>query len=315
MYKKIIKLFSIMLALTVILCGCGENKKKIKMGTAGEGGVYYAFGNSLAGVKVLSGDYSISVRETAGSAANIRLISEGYIDMGIAQADLLDDAYNQKGEFKGKSYGGYKAVAGLYMEACQIVVRKDSGIETIDDLQGKKISIGENESGTERNARQILQAYGLNESLTDMLNMDYKKAADELEKGSIDAMFCTAGVKTQIIEEIAEKCEIKLLDIDENSMSKLTSQYNFFNEYDIPAGTYSGQEKAVSTVGVQSVLIAADSMSEDVVYDITKNLFENSEEIYSKMDGISFDSDMAASMNVIDFHKGALKYFKENNLD
>lgn len=125
----------------------------------------------------------MEVKTTAGSAANLRLLSDGYIQMAVAQTDLTNDAYERTGIFENeKQHGGYSAVAALYTEACQIVVKADSSINTVEDLQDKRVSVGEEESGTEQNAKQILAAYGLNDSLVDEVNLDYSNAAEELRR-------------------------------------------------------------------------------------------------------------------------------------
>lgn len=128
------------------------NTRKIKFGAAGLGGTYRVFGDTFANlVTSKNKKYSMEVKTTAGSAANLRLLSDGYIQMAIAQMDLTNDAYERTGIFENeKKHGGYSAVAALYTEACQVVVRADSGINTIEDLQDKRVSVGEEESGTEQ---------------------------------------------------------------------------------------------------------------------------------------------------------------------
>ena len=158
----------------------------------------------------------------------------------------------------------------MYTEACQIVVKADSSINTVEDLQDKRVSVGEEESGTEQNAKQILAAYGLNDSLVDEVNLDYSNAAEELREGKIDAFFCTAGAQTTVIGELAKKCDIRLLSIDEKSAEKLKGTYKFYTDCTIPKETYNGQTEDVKTVGVNAVLLASDKLSADTVKDITK---------------------------------------------
>ena len=186
--------------LAGILTGCGANTGKIKFGAAGLGGTYRVFGDTFANlVTSKNKKYKMEVKTTAGSAANLRLLSDGYIQMAVAQTDLTNDAYERTGIFENeKRHGGYSAVAALYTEACQIVVKADSTINTVEDLQDKRVSVGEEESGTEQNAKQILAAYGLNDSLVDEVNLDYSNAAEELREGKIDAFFCTAGAQTTV---------------------------------------------------------------------------------------------------------------------
>lgn len=305
MRKKILSILLIIASFTAMMLvgGCNIKKDTVRIGAAGEGGRYYSFANGLSEKMLAEEDIKLQVKETAGSAANLRLLSGEYIELGIAQADFIYDASDG---------AGYSAIAGLYTEACQIVVLKDSDILNVDDLQGKKVSIGETESGTERNAKQILQAYGLNDTLVEMKNYDYKTAVNKLENGEIDALFCTAGVKMEIIEELAKRSSIRFLSIDDNRMQKLTSTYPFLKEYYIPENTYEGQTEQVTTIGVEAVLLARDELDEDIVSKITKILFEYRDELpFNSLSdfGLS-DKDVTQEIG-IPFHEGALKYYKE----
>ena len=293
--------------LAGILTSCGTNTGKIKFGAAGLGGTYRVFGDTFANlVTSKNKKYKMEVKTTAGSAANLRLLSDGYIQMAVAQTDLTNDAYERTGIFENeKQHGGYSAVAALYTEACQIVVKADSSINTVEDLQDKRVSVGEEESGTEQNAKQILAAYGLNDSLVDEVNLDYSNAAEELSEGKIDAFFCTAGAQTTVIGELAKK-----------SAEKLKGTYKFYTDCTIPKETYNGQTEDVKTVGVKAVLLASDKLSADTVKDITKILFENKQELqYALPVDISLDEKSAVEGITIPFHKGAVAYYEECGMD
>ena len=138
------QLFAVGMA-ALMLMGCGSSAGRIRFGAAGLGGMYQAFGDAFAKLaEEGEGTDPIEVRTTAGSAANIRLLSEDYVQMAIAQADMAEDAYAGTGVFADEeSYANFSAVAGLYTEACQVAVRADSEIASIEDLQGKTVSIGE----------------------------------------------------------------------------------------------------------------------------------------------------------------------------
>lgn len=309
--KKKLTLWS--LALLLFITGCAAGSAKIRFGAAGLGGTYHVFADAFA--RVVTGQeekYEVDVKDTAGSAANLRLLSDGYIQMAIAQTDLTNDAYYGTGIFHdGNIYQGYSAVAGLYTEACQIVVRKDSGIESVEDLQGKTVSVGEEESGTEQNAKQILAAYGLSEKLVDEVNRDYTSAADQLKKGDIDALFCTAGTATTMIGELAKQCDVQLLALDENAIGKLLGSYDFYTRYTIPAGTYQNQTEDVQTVGVKAVLLASNQLSEKTVEEITQILFAQKEQLqYALPVNMELDEQEAVEGITIPFHKGAEKYYK-----
>jgi TRAP transporter TAXI family solute receptor len=236
--------------------------------------------------------------------------------MAIAQADIINDAYYGVGMFENdKKYQGYSAVGGLYTEACQIVVRADSDIRSVEDLQGKTVSVGEEESGTEKNAEQILAAYGLSERLVTEVNLDYTDAVEQLKKKEIDAMFCTAGAYTTVIGELAKQCEIRFIDLDEKGIDKLMKSYDFYTECEIPENTYVGQTEAVRTVGVKAVLLASDKLSEKKVKEITEILFENKAELqYILPTDISLDESQATEGITIPFHDGAAVYYEEHGI-
>lgn len=314
MKKKLAIFISVL--LLVMQTGCSFGSGSIRFGTAAVGGVYQAFADSFTSLISKDNDkYRFEKKTTAGSAANLRLLSSGYIDLGIAQADLIQDAYYGEGTFKGKSTQGYKAIANLYPEACQIVVRKDSGIQSLDDLEGKTVSVGEEESGTERNAEQILSVAGLTSGLVNKENLNYTEAADKLSEGEIDAMFCTSGVQTTVIEELARDCDITLLGMDSKLQSRLKTAYPYYSDYTIAAGTYSGVDTDIATVCVQAVLVAADDLSDDTVYDITSFLFDHAKDIqYTTAIDIRMDVQTSWKNIPIPLHDGAARYYEEQGV-
>ena len=146
------KILCILLSLLLVLLnGCSSDTGNIRFGAAGVGGMYYTFANSFTGILSKENEnYSYEVKNTAGSTANIRLLSNHYIDLAIAQADLIQDAYEGTGAFDGNICKDYSAIAGLYTEACQIVVRADSSIYSLDDLQGNiSVSVPRNPAQSE----------------------------------------------------------------------------------------------------------------------------------------------------------------------
>ena len=302
--------------LMVFTASCGS-WKKIRFGSAGIGGNYHTTAMTIAGfLNEENEELEIDVKDTAGSAANLRLLSDNYIQMGISQADVLNDAYYGTGMFLGDMpIKGYSAIAGLYTEACQIVTRKDSGIRSVRDLQGKKVSAGAKDSGTEQNAEQILQSYGLNDMLLEKVNLNYTDAADQLQKGEIDAFFCTAGVQTAVVEELACRTDVRLISIGTEEIRALLDSYGYYSEYVIPAGTYTGQEEDVETVGVKAVLLAGDQLSEDTVKEITAGLFSHTLKLQQAIPvEFSLTPETAAQSIPVPFHKGAAAYYKEQGI-
>ena len=298
-------------ALLLTSCSPSQIVKRLRFGVAGEGGVYHAFGEQFAALENETSNGTIELRTTAGSAANLRLLMGEYLQLAIAQADLVQDASNQSGIFADEEVErGFSAIAALYTEACQVIVRADSEIQSVEDLQGKTVSIGAEESGSEQNALQILSAYGLNDKLVDTVNLNYEDAAAQLKSGKIDAIFITVGMPSPVVTELAGACDIRLLSVDGAAARRLMQTSSAYQTVTIPAGTYPGQEEDVQTVGVKAVLLASDALSSRQVQKLTELLFTSREALEQQL-GLTLDTEAEATEGVgVPFHAGAVAYYK-----
>lgn len=310
------KLLCIMCTAVLLLTGCGRDNG-LRLGVAGLGGTYREFGDAY--VKLIGTEneaYQVEVKETAGSAASLRLLSQGYIQLTLAQADLAENAWNGTDTFANANLEqNYGAVAALYTEACQVVVRAGDGIKSIEDLQGKKVSIGESESGSEKNATEILRAYGLDENLVEEVNLNYTEAAMGLKNGEIDAFFLTSGVETTVISELSQQLDIALLPVDGSAAQRLRSMNASYVTYEIPAGTYKGQDEPVSTVGIQAMLLAGDSVPEKTVEYLTKLLYDNNQalQLAIPVDLVATEEEGVKGVT-LPFHKGATAYYESKGI-
>ena len=292
-------------------CASAQTAKRLRFGVAGEGGIYREFGERFAALENETDNGQVELKATAGSAANLRLLTGEYLQLAIAQGDLAQDAYDQTGIFADEEETrGFGAVAALYTEACQIMVRADADIQSVEDLQGKTVSIGAEESGSEQNALQILAAYGLNDKLVDTVNLNYEDAAAQLKAGKVDAIFITAGAPSPVLTELAGECGIRLLNVDGAAAQRLTSAYSAYSAVTLPAGTYPGQDTDVQTVGVKAVLLASDELPAKQVQKLTELLFSGREGMEEQL-GIPLDAEQDAVEGVgIPFHAGAAAYYK-----
>lgn len=302
---------ALLAALLLGGCASAQAVKRLRFGVAGEGGVYREFGELYAALENGTDNGTVELKTTAGSAANLRLLTGEYLQLAIAQGDLAQDAYGQTGIFADEEETrGFGAVAALYTEACQVVVRADSDIQSIEDLQGCTVSIGAEESGSEQNALQILSAYGLNDKLVDTVNLNYEDAAAQLKAGKVDAIFITAGAPSPVLTELAGECSIRLLNVDGAAAQRLQSAYSAYSTVTLPVGTYPSQTEEVQTVGVKAVLLASDEVPAKQVQQLTELLFEHREELAQQL-GIALDTEAQAVEGVgIPFHAGAAAYYK-----
>lgn len=284
----------------------------LKLATGGTTGTYYAYGGVIANIlNSKLPNVQLNVQSTGASKANIFLIDDKEADVAIVQNDVMD--YASKGTDLFESDGAvttFSTVAALYAEVCQVVSSED--IKSIADLKGKRVSVGDAGSGVEFNARQILEAYGISFDDIKKNNLGFGDSADALKDGKIDAFFCTAGAPTTAIVELATTNTINLLGIDDEHASALKEKYPFYTQYAIPGGSYKGIDSDVMTVAVKATLICSSELSEDAVYELTKGIFENKDDITAAhAKGSELSPEYAVDGISVPFHPGAEKYFKE----
>ena len=313
MKKRLVVVLAVILAFTsVFFAGCGDNKsEQIIVGSGGTGGTYYAFCNVVSTVLKKETGTQLMVQTSGGSKANILDIDAGNVDMAIVQNDVMDYAYNGTSLFKNEgAIKTFSTLGGVYAEVCQIVARADSGIKTVADLKGKKVSVGDSGSGVEFNAQQILGAYDITFEDIDKQNLSFAASASSLQDGKIDAFFCTAGAPTSSITELATSKDIILLEIDAEHLAKLQKDYGFYAAYTIPANTYKGLDKDVTTIAVKATFIVSNDLDEATVYNLTKIIYENKDN-YTHEKAAEMSLEYAVENISVPFHPGAEKYFKE----
>ena len=239
-------------------------------------------------------------------------MSKGEAEVAIVQNDVMTYAYNGTENFEGKQTQNFSTIGTVYSEVCQIVASPDANIKSVADLKGKRVSVGDAGSGVEFNARQILEAYDISFDDIQVNNLGFCDSADALKDGKIDAFFCTAGAPTTAIVELATTNAINLLEIDDEHAKKLADAHPFYTTYAIPGGSYKGVDDDVQTVAIKATLIASPKLSEETVYNLTKAIFDNKDEIASThAKGEELDLEYAVSGISVPFHPGAEKYFKE----
>ncbi len=287
------------------------------LATGGTTGTYYAVGGVMATVlNQKMENASLTVESTGASMANIQMIDDGDADLAVVQNDVMYYAYNGTDLFEDQgAYETFATVAGLYDETVQIITCDDS-IQSVADLKGKSVSVGDAGSGVEFNAKQILAAYDITFDDIKVVNASFGDSADSLKDGKIDAAFVVAGAPTTAVVDLATTKDVSVVSLDDEHIKALQSDYNFYTETAIPAGTYKGVDEDVKTVSVRATLIASTEIDEDVIYEFTKALFENQEELatgHDKFNALSLE-DATAGQNV-PFHAGAAKYFEEQGIE
>ena len=285
------------------------------LATGGTAGTYYPFGGAMAKIwnsKIK--DMNVTAQTSGASAENVRLINKKEVELALVQSDTLDFAFNATEVFK-EPLKGMSAIAVLYPEIIQVVVAAAGPVKSIADLKGKKVGVGAPGSGTEANFRQLLDAYGMKREDVNAQFLSFSESAEAYKDKHIDAFIVTAGIPNAGIMDVATQNEIRILSIPADVAAKLTQKYPFLAAVKVPANTYKGQTAEASTVAVNAVLIAGNSLSDAMVYNLTKALFEYQADLASAhAKGKELNLQFAVKGVSIPFHPGAVKYYKEKGL-
>lgn len=287
----------------------GEEPEYLSLLTGGTSGTYYPLGGAIASIISEETGIQTDALSSNASADNIVALRDGEAEIAFTQTDVASDAIEGKNVFDGEPVDSISAIGSLYPETIQIVTTKNSGIETVEDLAGKKVSVGAPGSGTYVNAEQILEIHGMTMDDIDAQNLDFGESAGGIKDGNIDAAFITAGTPTGAVEELQANTDIEIIAIDEDKAEELIEKYPYYAKDTIEKGTY-GLESDVDTVAVMAMIVVRNDISEDAVYEITKAIYENTDAIaHAKAEFISKET--ALEGIGFDLHPGAQKYYEE----
>lgn len=283
--------------------------------TGGTSGVYYPMGvaiSKLFGSKIA--DSRPSVQATKASVENLNLLQASKGELALALGDSVISAW------KGDTEAGFtrkldklRGVAAIYPNYIQIVASKSSGIKTLADLKGKRLSVGAPKSGTELNARAVLAAAGM--SYRDLGKVEYLSFGDSVElmkNRQLDATLQSAGLGVASIRDLSSSVEIVVVEVPEAVVAKAGAP---FVPGTIPANTYTGQTTAVKTVAVMNYIVTHAGVSDQLGYEMTKAIFENLGDLVAAHSaGKAITLQGAMTGMAIPLHPGAAKYFREKGI-
>lgn len=308
---------AVAVAATAVAAGAAQaDTKFINVLTGGQSGVYYPLGVALSQIynKHIP-DAKSSAQVTKASAENMNLLEAGRGELAWALADTVSDAYN------GNTEAGFKAplkklrgMTATYNNYIQIVANADSGIKTLADLKGKRISVGAARSGTELNARAVLKAAGL--SYDDLKKVEYLPFGESVElmkNRQLDVTLQSAGLGVSSIRDLAASVDIVIIPVPEDVVKKINNEA--YQPASIPAGTYEGQDSDTPTVAVPNFLVTAEQVPDDVVYEMTKVFYEQLDTLKSAHNAAqAIKLENALKGMPVPVHPGAERYYKEVGL-
>ena len=310
----------------------GQDMRFFRIGTGGVGGTYYPIGGIIASAISnppgsrpceMGGSCGVpglvAITQTSdGSVANLKQIVAGGYESGFVQSDIAHWAYTGTGTFSGKKpEKSIRAIANLYPESLHVVVRTDSGIETIAGLKGKSVSLDEPGSGTLVDARLLLEAFGLREKYDIKARyLQSDSAAARLVEGKLDGFIAVAGYPSAAVRFALETGKARLLPLTGKPVERLVETHKFLTRSVLPAGVYRNTEP-IPTISVNALWVVSERADAELIYQITRTLWNDKsrkllDEGHEKGKYIRIET--AVSGLGIPLHKGAERYYRELGL-
>lgn len=315
------------LAAGVVLSSAGVSPpahaqgKQIQIGTGGVTGVYYPAGNVVCQFfNRYSKEHGYTCRapSTGGSVYNLNALRSGDLDFGVVQSDWQAHAYEGTSEFESQgAFEGLRSVFSLHPEPVTVVARADSGIETFQDLKGKRVNLGNPGSGQRATMDVLMEAMGWTTADFALASeLKSSEQAQALADNKIDAFVFTVGHPSGSIEEAVSTVDAKIIPVTGPEIDALVQNNPYYAKATIPGGMYRGTEEDVPTFGVRATLVTTADVPDDVAYYLTKAVFENFDRFQKQHDAFQAlkKEEMVEQAITAPLHPGAEKYYKEAGL-
>jgi TRAP transporter TAXI family solute receptor len=302
--------------LLSLVTGAALAQMQLSISTGGTGGVYYPVGGGYAELinRYIDG-YTAVAEVTGASVENVALISRGESDIALALADTVYQAYTGTGALEGNALPNLRSIGVAYSNSVQIVTLANSGVTSLQDLVGKRVSVGAPGSGTEVSAQTILEANGITYDDIQEQRLNFNETAAALRDGQIDAGFWSVGAPTSSILDLATGRNIVVLSLSDEEIGNALGADPTFARYTLPANTYRGQTEPVTTVGTPNVLVVAAEMDEQLAYDFLSVLYEHIDEIVAIHPSANeTTAENSIESSPIPLHEGAIRYYDEQGL-
>jgi TRAP transporter TAXI family solute receptor len=315
------KFYLILFSLSIVCFDAYSGTKYTNIGTGAITGVYYPAGGAIC--RLLNrgrNEHGIrcSVESTGGSVSNLNAIRNSGIEFGIVQSDWQYSAYNGIGFFADQSpFKELRSVFSLYTETFAIAVLEKSGINSLDDLVGKRVNFGPLGSGMYATMEVLMLAKEWKkDSFSSITYLQPSEQPSALCEEKIDAMIYAAGNPNGVLQEATQTCKVKIISIDPKTIDNLIKLNPYYVKASIPGGMYSNNPENIETFGVKASLVTSEKISNDVVYQITKAVFENFDNFKTLHPVFSSlkKEEMVSQGNSAPLHAGASKYYKEVKL-
>ncbi len=315
-FKKIeIMILALVLILTLSCSNAFAGVERFSLATGGLAGTYYPIGGAIANIitKFVPG-VELTAESTGASVANLKMARQGEVDFLMGASNTTFAAFSGEDPFD-EAVKNIRGITALYPETFQFIVRKDSGIKSFSDLKGKRVVVGAPGSGTERTTNLVLNMYGITYDDITPEFLSFAEGVTALKDRTVDCAIVGSGLPTAAVIDAAASMDISLIPVDKEIYEKFSKDYPFLGSNIIPAGLYNGVNEDVFTVASPALLSVREDISEDVVYEVVKAIFEHLDALAeTHAQGKNIKLETALNGMSIPLHPGAEKYYKEVGL-
>jgi len=315
-FKKIeIMILALVLILTLSCSNAFAGVERFSLATGGLAGTYYPIGGAIANIITkFVPEVELTAESTGASVANLKMARQGEVDFLMGASNTTFAAFSGEEPFD-EAVKNIRGITALYPETFQFIVRKDSGIKSFSDLKGKRVVVGAPGSGTERTANLVLNMYGITYDDITPEFLSFAEGVTALKDRTVDCAIVGSGLPTAVVIDAAASMDISLIPVDKEIYEKFSKDYPFLGSNIIPAGLYNGVNEDVFTVASPALLSVREDISEDVVYEVVKAIFEHLDALVeTHAQGKNIKLETALNGMSIPLHPGAEKYYKEVGL-
>ncbi len=309
------------IGMTAVPTAQAQQPTFITIGTGGVTGVYYPTGGAICRMMARTrGEHGIrcGAESTGGSVFNVNAVRNGELEFGVAQSDVQFNAYNGQDKFKDQGANpDLRSVFSIHPEPFTVVARADAGIETFEDLKGKRVNVGNPGSGQRATMEVLMDQMGWTmDDFSLVSELQANEQSQALCDNNIDAMIYTVGHPNGSIKEATTACDSVLVTVDNDAVEQLVADKPFYRVATIPGGMYRGSDNDTQTFGVGATLVTSADVPDEVVYTLTKSVFENMDQFRSLHPAFANldPKQMAQDGLSAPLHPGAEKYYREAGL-
>jgi uncharacterized protein len=323
--RKLLRIGAVAMAsaLSVAACGGGPSgtgeggtPEFVSIATGGTGGAYYPIGGAMGSVLAnqIDGINNATAETTGGSVENLQLLANQDVELAMAQNDAVYNAINGEGDFEEPA--DIRTISMMYVNVLQIATTQDRGIQSFSDLAGKSVSVGDAGSATELFTRQVTQTLGMSyDDFGDTQRLPFDDQTTAIRNNQLDAGSWVVGPGVSSIQDLASSEDLQLVSFSDAEVKKVTDKYPYYIAFEIPAGTYQGQDQPVQTLGTWNTLAMHADADPAFVREVTQIVHENVDQLEGAHPSAGDIAPENVEHAIAPVHPGAMEYFEQAGVE